>query len=216
MEREGSGYDRMYEVLLASGKKPPVVSENNDRVVVTVKKHIARQEVVDFMVKAHQTFYPTQKELITLGLIAQHQALTAIELVDLLELKNADDLRPWLGRLRGWGLVGKRGHTKATEYLVDPHVLRKLAFEGTTTLKGIEKHRLRALILQDFAIYGDVSIGDLHQRIGVEIPRRRIQRELVDLATSEQIVAVGSGRGRKYRIAPNEAESTGSGTIPSG
>ncbi len=61
MEREGSCYDRMYEVLLASGKKPPLVSEGNDRVVASVRKHIARREIVDFMVKAHQTFYPHKR-----------------------------------------------------------------------------------------------------------------------------------------------------------
>ncbi len=212
MEREGSGYDRMYEVLVASGKRPPDVSEGNDRVVVTVRKHIARQEIIDFMVKAHQTFYPTQKELITLGLIAQHESLTAIELVRLLDLRNADDLRPWLGRLRDWGLVVSRGHTKAKEYFVDREVLRKLAFEGATTLKGIEKHRLRALIVQDLEIYREVKISDLNQRIGEEIPRRRIQRELADMAVEGQIVAIGKGRGRKYRIMPMPSESSKSDT----
>lgn len=216
MEREGSGYDRMYEVLLASGKRPPLVREDNDRVVVSVKKHIARREIVDFMVKAYQSFYPTQKELIALGLIAQHESLTAIELVNHLELRSADELRSWLGRLRHWGLVGTRGHTKATEYFVDPNVLRKLAFEGATTLKGIEKHRLQALILQDMGIYHEVSIGELHQRIGGEIPRRRIQRELAALTDSGQIAALGNGRGRKYRIVPIRGELAGPGTIPDG
>jgi len=216
MEREGSVYDRMYEVLLASGKKPPSVIEGNDRVVATVRKHIVRQEIVDFMVKAHQTFHPTQKELIALGLIAQHQSLTAIELVNHLELRNADELRSWLGRLRDWGLIGTRGQTKATEYLVDLEVLRKLAFEGATTLKGIEKHRLRALILQDLGIYRVASIGELHLRIGAEIPRRRIQRELADLTEGDLIIPVGNGRGRQYRIVPTRDESTGSGPIPEG
>lgn len=214
MEREGSGYDRMYEVLLASGKKPPAVNEGNDRVVVTVRKHIARREIVDFMVKAYQAFYPTQKELIALGLIAQHESITAIELERCLELRRADELRPWLLRLRQWGLVGTRGQTKATEYFVDPDVLRKLAFEGPTTLKGIEKHRLRALILQDLEIYFDTSIGELHQRIGHEIQRRRIQREITELAQEGLVTAFGSGRGRKYRIVTKRDESGDFVTIP--
>jgi len=214
MEREGSGYDRMYEVLLASGKKPPLVSEGNDRVVASVRKHIARREIVDFMVKAHQTFYPTQKELIALGLIAQHESLTAMELVQHLELQNSDDLQPWLGRLRKWSLIRARGHTKATEYFVEPDVLRRLAFEGATTLKGIEKHRLQALILQDLGIYKEVSIGELHGRIGSEIPRRSIQRELAYMVQAGQIRPIGMGRGRKYQIAPNQPESSDSGAIP--
>lgn len=198
MEREGSGFDRMYEVLVASGKKPPEVSEGQDRVVVTVRKHIARQEIVDFMVKAHQTFYPTQKELIALGLIAQHQSLTALELIKLLNLRTADELRPWLGRLRDWQLVVTRGQTKATEYSVDREVLRRLAFEGATTLKGIEKHRLRALILQDLEIYRKSSIREMHKRIGPEIPLTKLRQTLKDLAKDGEIGKEGVKRGTTY------------------
>ncbi|WP_149495285.1 ATP-binding protein [Roseiconus lacunae] len=214
MEREGSGYDRMYEVLLASGKKPPIVSEGNDRVVATVRKHIARREIVDFMVKVHQTFFPTQKELITLGLIAQHESLTAMELASLLELKDSVELRPWLGNLRDWGLVRSRGQTKATTYFIEPDVLRRLAFEGATSLKGIEKPRLQALILQDIGIYQEVRIGELHQRIGSEIPRRTIQRELADMVADGRLLAIGDRGARRYRIAPNPAESGEFGAIP--
>lgn len=214
MEREGSGYDRMYEVLLGSGKKPPTVSEGNDRVVATVRKHIARREIVDFMVKVHQTFFPTQKELITLGLIAQHESLTAIELTTCLELKDSSELRSWLGNLRDWGLVRSRGQTKATTYFVEPDVLRRLAFEGATSLKGIEKPRLRALILQDIGIYQEVRIGELHQRIGSEIPRRTIQRELADMVANGLLLAIGERGARRYRIAPNQPESSAIGAIP--
>jgi ATP-dependent DNA helicase RecG len=206
MEREGSGYDRMYEVLLASGKKPPMVDEGNDRVVATVRKHIARREIVDFMVKVYQTFFPTQKELITLGLIAQHESLTAIELTNLLELKESAELRPWLGNLRDWGLVRSRGQTKATTYFIEPDVLRRLAFEGATTLKGIEKHRLQALILQDLGIYHEVGISDLNHRIGDEIQRRRIQRELAEMIDEGLIEPIGKGRTRKYRIVTKPPE----------
>ena len=187
--------------------------DSNDRVVATVRKHIARREIVDFMVKVHQTFYPTQKELIALGLIAQHESLTAIELARHLELQNSDELQFWLGRLRKWSLIRTRGHTRATEYFVEPDILRRLAFEGATTLKGIEKHRLQALILQDLSIYREVSIGQLHARIGSEIPRRSIQRELADMVNAGKLHAIGMGRGRKYRIAPNQAESSDSGAI---
>ncbi len=95
MEREGSGFDRMYEVLLTSGRPVPEVVEGNDRVVVTVRKRIIRSEVVDFMVKADQHFHPTQKELITLGLIAQHESLSALQLVDLLGLRACLKSRFW-------------------------------------------------------------------------------------------------------------------------
>ena len=38
-------------------------------------------------------------------------------------------------------------------YFISPELLRKLDFKGSTTLRGIEKHRLRELILRDLEIY---------------------------------------------------------------
>ncbi len=198
MEGEGSGFDRMYEVLLATGRPIPEVQQGDDRVVVTVRKQITRPAIVDFMVKADQTLQPTQKELITLGLLAQHEALTAIELVKALELSRAEDLKHWLGRLKDWGVVNSRGKTKATEYFVEPEVLRTLEFQGETTLKGIERHRLRELILRDLEIYRKASISELHGRIGKEIPRRKVRRELAELVAAKGIGSQGVKRSTVY------------------
>jgi ATP-dependent DNA helicase RecG len=197
MEGEGSGFDRMYEVLLTSGRPVPVVREGDDRVAVTVRKQIARPALVDFMVKADQTFPLTQKELIALGLLAQHEALTAIELVKTLELARADDLKHWLGRLKDWGVVSMRGKTKAAEYFIDPTVLRTLDFKGGTTLRGIERHRLRELILRDLEIYRKASISQIHGRIGREIPRRKLQHELKLLVHEREITLEGT---RRYAV----------------
>ncbi|MEY3173078.1 MAG: hypothetical protein RLZZ436_991 [Planctomycetota bacterium] len=198
MEGEGSGFDRMYEVLLSSGRPIPDVQQGDDRVVVTVRKQIARTSIVDFMVKAELTLQPTQRELITLGLLAQHEALTAIELVKVLELSRAEDLKHWIGRLKDWGVVSSRGRTKATEYFVEPDVLRKLEFQGGTTLKGIERHRLRELILRDLEIYRKASISEIHGRIGSEIPRRKIRRELGELVAENEIGSQGVKRSTVY------------------
>ncbi len=198
MEREGSGFDRMYEVLLASGRPAPEVKEADDRVVVTIRKQIVKAEIIDLMAKADATFQPTQKELIALGLIAQHESVTAIQLERLLALRSADELKYWIGRLKDWSLVGSRGRTKATEYFVDPEVLRRLEFKGSTTLRGIEKHRLRELILRDLEIYKQAGISQIHQRIGIEIPRRKLQHELKHLVTEGEIGRRGSRRYTMY------------------
>ena len=197
MEGEGSGFDRMYEVLLTSGRPVPLVREGDDRVVVTVRKQIARPALVDFMVKADQTFQLTQKELIALGLLAQHEALTAIELVKTLELSRADDLKHWIGRLKDCGVVNMRGKTKATEYFIEATVLRTLDFKGDTTLRGIERHRLRELILRDLEIYRKASISQIHGRIGKEIPRRKLQHELKLLVLEGEIIQEGT---RRYTV----------------
>jgi len=129
--------------------------------------------------------------------LAQHEALTAIELVKVLELSHAEDLKHWLGRLKDWGVVNSRGRTKATEYFVEPQVLRKLEFKGETTLKGIERHRLRELILRDLEIYRKASISQIHNRIGKEIPRRKLQHALKLMVRSGEIGKQGQ---RKHTV----------------
>ena len=197
MEGEGSGFDRMYEVLLTSGRPIPEVQQGDDRVIVTVRKQITRTAIVDFMMKADQTLPLNQKELITLGLLAQYEALTAIELVKLLELSRAEELKQWVGRLKDWGVVNSRGKTKATEYFVEPQVLRTMEFRGETTLKGIERHRLRELILRDLEIYRKASISQIHGRIGKEIPRRKLQHELRRMVQTGDIGRQGE---RKHTV----------------
>jgi len=198
MEGEGSGFDRMYEVLLTSGRPAPEVQEGDDRVVVTVRKQIVQVALVDFVARADQALGLTQRELITLGLLAQQEALTAIDLVKKLELARADDLRQWIGRLKDSGVVKTRGKTKAMEYFIEPEVLRTLQFDGETTLKGIEQHRLRELILRDLQIYRKASISQIHNRIGKEIPRRKLRRELGTLVASGEIAKRGTTRAAIY------------------
>lgn len=198
MEGEGSGFDRMYEVLLTSGRPAPEVQEGDDRVVVTVRKQILRAALVDFIAKADQALALTQRELITLGLLAQQESLTAIDLVKKLELARADDLRQWIGRLKDAAVVRTRGRTKAMEYFIEPEVLRTLQFESETTLKGIEQHRLRELVLRDLQIYGKASISQIHNRVGKEIPRRKLRRELAALVASGEIGKRGTTRAAVY------------------
>ena len=200
MEREGSGYDRIYEALITTGRSVPEVREGDDRVMITVRKRILNPAIIDFMFKADQAYEMTQKEKIALGLIAQHEAVTAINLCRILEIRDADDLKPWIDRLCNWQIVKTRGRTKATEYYVDPELLRKLDFKGKTSLKGIEKHRLRELVIRDLEIYKESGISEIHNRIGAEIPVYKLRRELAVLANEKLIVTKSSKRWKRYLL----------------
>lgn len=200
MEREGSGFDLMFHSLLASGRPAPVVEEGDDRVKVTIFKRILRPEVIDFVAKADQdqTFQLTTKEIIALGMIAQHETLTALELQKLLALRREDDLHAWIGRLRDWGILVSSGKTKAMQYSVAPDLLRKLEFKGHTTLKPIERHRLRELILSDLKKYSRAKGPEIHQRIGSEIPYLTLKAEIEEMLTSGLIEKEGERRHRFY------------------
>jgi ATP-dependent DNA helicase RecG len=60
------------------------VIEGDDRVAVIVRKRIVKTEIVDFVAKADETFQLAQRERVALGLIAQHESLTAAELARIL------------------------------------------------------------------------------------------------------------------------------------
>ena len=127
--------------------------------------------------------------------------MSARELATRLELRDADALRPWLGRLCEWGLVGQSGRTQATRYFVQPALLRSLAFPAVTTLKRIEDHRLRALVLEDLQRYPGSAIGQIHQRIGQEIPRRRLKTLLTALVATGEVTMTGKLKGARYGLA---------------
>lgn len=200
MEREGSGFDAVYDVLLSQGRPVPVVEEGPDWVKVTLARTAPDRQVLAFMVKASERYQMRQRERIALGLLARHEALTARELAAKLELSGADSLRPWLDRLCEWGLVGQSGRTQATRYFVQPELLRTLEFPAATTLKRIEDYRLRALVLEDLGRYPASAIGDIHQRIGPEIPRRRLQGMLTRLLESGEVGVQGKLRWARYSL----------------
>lgn len=201
MEREGSGYDKLYEVLLSQGRPLPELREGPDRVEVTVRRRVVKPEVIDFLTKADQTFQLTQRERITLGLLAQHDSLTAHDLITCLELGQADALAPWMGHLQERGLVKQVGRTRATRYYVDPNLLKRMDFSQPTTLSRIEPHRLEALIIEDLRRYPGSAIGDVNDRIGKEINRRRIKRALDGLVRTGEVHHEGEKRGRRYWVS---------------
>lgn len=201
MEREGSGFDKMYEVLLSQGRPVPEAREHHDRVEVTVRRRILKPRVIDFIAKADQAFQLTQRERIALGLLAQHEALTARELAHSLELPAVDALQPWLKRLIDWNLVQSTGRTQATRYFVAPEVLRSLDFASTTTLKRIEPHRLAALLLEDVARYPRSKLGEIHVRIGPEIPRSQIRRAIEVLVKAGKLHMGGIRNGARYTVS---------------
>lgn len=199
MEKEGSGYDKVYELLLFNGKPEPLVEEWDDRVVVTVKKNIISKEVVRLMSKVNTDYLLTQKEIIALGLIAQSNSMPTILLSKKLSIRNDDSLKYWIGNLIKEEIILSKGKTKATEYFVNPELLKQLDFKGKTDLKKIESHRLEQLILEDLRIYQPCSIGDLHQRIGEEINQKKIKRQLDKMIEEGKIEGVGERRWRTYK-----------------
>lgn len=200
MEREGSGYDKMYEVLLSNGKQIPKVEEGDDYVKAIVERRIISQEAIKVIRCALQMTELRQKQIICLGLIAQHESVSATSLIKLLNLKNRDELSPWLDKLVDYGIVETSGKNRGKEYRVNDSILRQSDYKGITSLKRIEPYRLRELIIEDLKIYECSGVKDIHQRIGIEIPYKKILEQIKTMLADGIIESEGKNRWIKYKL----------------
>ena len=200
MEREGSGFDLIYDRLLSQGRPAPVPEEGADWVKVTIQRRIAKPEVMRLLTEADARFQLAQRERITLGVLAQTEGMTARELAAVLETEGGDALSVWLGRLQPLGLVQTAGRTQGTRYFVDPTLLRDAKLVLPTTLRRIEPHRLLELIREDLRRYPNSKIGEISGRIGPEVNRSQLKRALTELVDRSVVVMEGLRNGARYRL----------------
>jgi ATP-dependent DNA helicase RecG len=201
MEREGSGFDRMYEVLLSQGRSLPKLKEASDRVEVTIYRQVLSQAVIDVLAICDLQYQLSQREKITLGILAQSESLNARNLAQQLSLSETSAVASWLGRLPELGLVRQKGRTQGTRYYVNPDILRAVVEGRRTTLQLIEPHRLHALILEDLRRHPQSSVSEIHNRTAPELPRSQIRRSLKVLIEQGQVEPTGENRGRKYVLS---------------
>lgn len=206
MEREGSGIDLVWERLLVSGRPAPTVTEEVDSVHVAVPRRVLQPGVVRLLLEADQKYQLTQRERIALALLAQAEGLSAVDLAARLELDGPTALYSWTGRLIELGTVEQTGRTKAARYVVRAELLRSAGLDRRTTLKLIQPHRLRALLLEDLERFPDSARGDIHRRIGREINERTITRALGQLMRDGLVDGAGERRWRKYRVRPAKGQ----------
>lgn len=200
MEREGSGYDKMYEIQLSNGKQVPRVKEGSDFVTAIVERRIISKEAIKVIRGALQIADLKQKQIICLGLIAQYESISAANLIRILNLKDRDALSPWLDPLLEYNIVHSVGSHKAKEYRISTHILRQSEYKGKTTLKRIEDYRIKELIIEDLRIYKCAPLKDIHQRIGKEIAYKKILAQIKSLVRDGIIEEVGVNRWVQYRL----------------
>ncbi len=201
MEKEGSGFDLLYDLLLSSGRPAPVAEEGTDWVRVTVQRRILKPNVLRLIEEVEGRYQLTQRERITLGVLALSEGVTARELAELLEIDSASQLAPWLGRLVNAGLIKTMGRTKATQYFVEPSLLRDSNIKLPTTLSRIEPYRLQELIREDLHRYPNSKIGEIGSRIGAEISRSKLKKALAAMTQQGQVIKNGELNGSRYRLA---------------
>ncbi len=201
MEREGTGFVLMFERLLASGRAAPTVREGADSVHVTVQRRVVHPGVIRLLADIDKRYLLSQRERIALAMLAQVEALSASELAERLELDDTASLPSWIARLVELGLVEHAGRTKGMRYFVSPAFVRSAGLDRRTTLVRMERHRLRALLLEDLKRYPNSQRADIHRRAAPEIHGKTITRVLNELISEGLVEAEGGKRFRAYRLS---------------
>ncbi len=198
MEREGTGYDLMYDVQLSQGRPVPEAKEGADSVTVTVRRRIVKPQIIKLLADAEARFQLKRRERITFGLLAMSEGMTARQLSAALELDDGEELKSWLGRLPDLGLLSTSGRTHGLRYYVDPKLLRATGLDGKTTLVRIEPHRLEALVIENLQRYPGSSSTEINRRVAPEITVRAVREALERLESKAQVRHEGDRRWRRY------------------
>jgi ATP-dependent DNA helicase RecG len=198
MEKEGSGYDMIYAALLKIGKSLPSVYEDDDSVTVTIAKGFINKDIILPMDKAIGELSLKQKEIITLGLLAQ-QSYTATELSKILNQGEEQGLRNWLGHLIEYDLVKKTGDGKGSQYSVDSKFLRLNVSGKINNKKKLSDTRLEEIIRNDIMTHPNSSVSEIHTRNN-EMNLFKLKRMLGTMLNKGILSSEGERKMMRYSI----------------
>ena len=200
MEGEGSGYDLIYELNAMYTKELPEVYSDFNTTRITQTSKIQNEEmlpVLDYVVRNYDI---SQKNLIALGLIAQHKKLLSTELTELLQLPDNKKMRSYVDNPVNLGIVITRGIKKGNEFLINPKIIANSKANIKTSLKTIEPHRLRALIEEDLRLHPNSKSSEIQSRL-VDISIEEIRKYLRNMEAKGIISSFSSRRYKTYFLA---------------
>ncbi len=200
MEGEGSGYDLIYEKLSLDAKLFPEIENDIDYVKVTIFSTIISQDILKLLDYVLSHFELTQKDIITLGVIAREKKVSATELTKFLQLGDDTRLRNWVSSLVEKNILVTQGKTKGLTYLINPELLSAVDQNIKPSLKTIEPHVLKALIYEDLKIHPNSSKNDIVSRLP-DIDVKEIQKVLYSGSDSGELLKNGATKNRTYLLA---------------
>lgn len=199
MEGEGSGYDLIYEKLSLDSKPFPIIESTHTKMVVTLSSSVINEEAISVIDYINKHFQLSQKEIITLGIIATEKKILSTQLSKKLQLNQEDKLKYWLGTLLEKSIIVSRGIKKGTQYLLNPEVFSQAKLNLTPSLKTIEPHKLRALIIEDLKYNGFSKMAQIQNRLGEALPKD-IQKQVYKMVKDEVLLIKGAKRNRTYGV----------------
>jgi ATP-dependent DNA helicase RecG len=200
MEGEGSGYDLVYEKLAMDAKPLPDIENSFNKVSVTVYSGSINPGVISILDYIDNHFQLTQREYITLGIIATEKKIPSTQLVLKLQLNSDDKMRSWIGTLVEKGIVTTQGIKKGTEYLLNPELFKQAKLDIAPSLKTIEPYKLEALIIEDLKYNGTSGLSDIQARLK-EVPSDDIKKAVYRMVKNGELMPEGAKRNRTYNLS---------------
>ncbi len=199
MEGEGSGYDLVYEKLVRDAKPLPEIDSEFTRVAVTVFSGAVDTEVISILDYIDKHFQLTQKEYITLGIVATEKKILSTQLALKLQMSQEEKMSSWIGTLLENNILITRGIKKSTEYLLNPDLFAQAKLDIRPSLKTLEPYKLAALVIEDLKYNGSSKLSDIQKRLS-EIPKQDIQKAIYKMVDNNEITPEGAKRNRTYSI----------------
>jgi len=197
MEGEGSGYDLIYELNARDSKSMPIIESDFNYTKVTQHSEITNKEVVSLLDYVLNNYQLSQKDIIALGIIAQHQKILSTELTQILQLQETERMRYYVDRLIKYGILITRGKKKGNEFLINPKLISNAKLNIKTTLKTIEPYRLEALIKEDLRLHPHSSMDEISRRLP-DIGLKELRKFVYNMANKNVLIKEGGRTDRTY------------------
>ncbi len=199
MEGEGSGYDLIFEKLARDAKPLPEIEHDFTKVAVTIHSGAINPDVISILDYIDKHFELTQKEYITVGVVATEKKILSTQLSSKLQLNQEDKMRSWIGTLIEKGILVSQGIKKGTEYLLNPELFSQAKLDITPSLKTIEPYKLEALIIEDLKYNGRSKLSEIQERMS-ELSKEDIKKTVYRMEKNGELIPDGAKRNRTYDL----------------
>ena len=202
MESEGSGYDLIYEKLSLDAKRFPEIENDINYLNVTIYSNIVDSEILQILDFLERHYQLNQKEIIALGVIVREKKISGYDLSRILQLKDDDRLRNWIAKLIDKKILITEGKTKGVMYMINPKILASMEHNLKPSLKTMEEHLLRALIIEDLKAHPKSKIAEIHSRME-DLDIEYLRRIITKMGKENKIDKEGSKKNMVYFL-PNK------------
>jgi len=195
----------MLESCRFEGKRFPVIESDINYVNVTIYSNIMDSEVLQILDFLAQHYQLNQKEIIAVGVVAREKRILGYDLSQILQLKDDDRLRNWVGNLIKKEILITEGKTKGLMYMLNPKILSSMEHGLKPSLKTMEEPHLRALIIEDLKIHPKSKISEIYGRRG-DLELKYLRRVVYRMREEGVLGREGENKNMVYFL-PNKKEN---------